>query len=109
MTIEQIVDIPADRRIHLDFEVPPGIPAGKARLTVTPLAETPKIDIPLLSLRGSCKGADTKSGKLRLTLAEIDELMKDCPHTEALSGILSDLGDITLEQIRDERLSKHLK
>ena len=48
-------------------------------------------------------------GKLRLTRAEIDELMKDCPHTEALLGILSDLGDITIEQIRDERLAKHLK
>ena len=49
------------------------------------------------------------SGKLRLTRAEIDELMKDCPHTEALLGILSGLGDITIEQIRDERLAKHIK
>ena len=64
MTIEQIVDIPADRRLHLDFEVPLEIPTGKARLTVTPLASPsklaePKIDITLLSLRGSCKGFDT--------------------------------------------------
>ena len=109
MTIEQIVDIPADRRLHLDFEVPPEIPAGKARLTVTPLTETPESDIALSSLRSSRKGSDTKDGKLHLTLAEIDELMKDCPHTEALVGILSDLGDITIEQIRDERLAKHLK
>jgi hypothetical protein len=28
---------------------------------------------------------------------------------DALVGILSGLGDITLEQIRDERLAKHLK
>ena len=109
MTIEQIVDIPADRRLHLNFEVPLEIPAGKARLTVTPLVETPKSDIPLLSLRGSCKGLDTKDGKLRLTMADIDELMKDCPHTEALSGILAGLGDVDLDEARMERLAKHLK
>jgi len=59
MTIEQTVEIPADRRVHLDFEVPFEIPAGKARVSVTPLGETPKTDVPLLSLRGSCKGLDT--------------------------------------------------
>ena len=59
MTIEQTVDIPVDRRVHLDFEVPFEIPAGKARVSVTPLEKTPKTDIPLLSLRGSCKGLDT--------------------------------------------------
>ena len=104
MTIEQIVDIPADRRLHLDFEVPPEIPAGKARLTVTPLVETPESDIALSSLRGSRKGLDTKDGKLHLTLAEIDELMKDCPHTEALVGILSGMGDIDPDDLRMERI-----
>jgi hypothetical protein len=59
MTIEQTVEIPADRRVHLDFEVPFEIPAGKARVSVTPLEEATKTDIPLLSLRGSCKGLDT--------------------------------------------------
>ena len=108
MTVTQTIDIPANRRIHLDFEVSREVPAGKALVSVTPLVQTSK-DISLLSLRGSCKGLDTKDGKLHLTLAEIDELMKDCPHTEALVGILSDLGDITIEQIRDERLAKHLK
>jgi len=109
MTIEQIVEIPADRRLHLDFEVPLEIPAGKARLTVTPLAETPESVQPLLSLMGSCKGLDTKDGKLHLTRAEIDELMKDCPHTLALSGILAGLGDVDLDEVRMKRLAKHLK
>jgi hypothetical protein len=38
MTIEQTVEIPASRKIHLDFEVPLSLPVGKARvaLTVTP-------------------------------------------------------------------------
>jgi hypothetical protein len=56
MVIEQTVDIPANHRLVIDL--PCEVPAGKARLTVTPLAETPN-DIPLLSLRGSCKGLDT--------------------------------------------------
>jgi hypothetical protein len=37
MTIEQIVEIPADHR--LTIEVPPEIPAGKAILTFTPAGE----------------------------------------------------------------------
>jgi hypothetical protein len=59
MTIEQTVDIPANRRVHLDFQVPVEIPIGRAQISVTPLAETPGTRISLLSLRGSCKGLDT--------------------------------------------------
>jgi len=58
MTMTQTVDIPANRRIHLDFEVSREVPAGKALVSVTPLVQTSK-DISLLSLRGSCKGIDT--------------------------------------------------
>ena len=36
-------------------------------------------------------------------------MMKNCPHTEALSGILSGLGDVDLDEVRMERLAKHLK
>jgi hypothetical protein len=38
MTIEQTVDIPANHRLHLDFELPLSLPVGKAKveLTVTP-------------------------------------------------------------------------
>jgi hypothetical protein len=59
MTIEQTVEIPADRRLHLDFEFPLEIPVGKARVTVTPVVETPKKYTSLLSMRGSCEGIDT--------------------------------------------------
>ena len=34
MTITQIVEVPADRRLLLDL--PPNLPVGKARVTVTP-------------------------------------------------------------------------
>jgi hypothetical protein len=38
MTIEQTVEIPENRRLHLDFELPLSLPAGKAKveLIVTP-------------------------------------------------------------------------
>ena len=59
MTVTQTIDIPANRRIHLDFEVSRELPAGKALVSVTPLAQTSKQNLSLLSLRGSCKGLDT--------------------------------------------------
>ena len=37
MTITQTVDILADRRVHLDFELPPDFPVGKTILTFRPL------------------------------------------------------------------------
>jgi hypothetical protein len=59
MSITQTIEIPANRMVHLDFEVPAEIPIGKAQISVTPLAEAPGTHISLLSLRGSCKGLDT--------------------------------------------------
>jgi hypothetical protein len=43
MTIEQIVDIPADRR--LVFEIPPNIPTGRAKITlsISPKAKPAKM------------------------------------------------------------------
>ena len=63
MTIEQTVEIPPSRRLTID--VPREIPVGRAKaaLTLTFEAEIPapqgKTAVPLLSLRGSCKGEDT--------------------------------------------------
>ena len=48
------------------------------------------------------------NGKIRLTRAMIEEMLQDCPHTLALSGILSGIGDVDLDEIRMERLAKHL-
>jgi hypothetical protein len=70
MTIEQTVEIPADRRLHLDFEFPLEIPVGKARVTVTPVVETSKDNNALLSLRGSCKGLDTMEAYFERKRAE---------------------------------------
>jgi len=56
MTIEQTVEVPANRQIIL--EVPPEIAESRVRVSVTPVAERPSV-MPLLLLRGSCKGSDT--------------------------------------------------
>jgi hypothetical protein len=45
MIIEQIIDIPADRRIFLDL--PPELPVGKAKVTVTSETESIKTRTPI--------------------------------------------------------------
>ena len=94
MTIEQIVDIPADRRLHLDFEVPLEIPAGKARLTVTPLAETPEIESAAPSDAAAPRSADEE----------------ETSPVDALVGILSGMGDVDPDDLRMERImTRYLK
>jgi len=94
MTIEKTIEIPANHRITLD--IPPQIPAGKAQLELKVIPFVNKPD---------------DSGKLRLSKQELDEMLQNAqtPISDSLTGILADIGDITIEQIREERLSKYLK
>ena len=60
MTIEQMVEIPANRRITI--EVPPELPTGKAKVELTITPETmpqEKTVRPLASLAGIDKERDT--------------------------------------------------
>ena len=60
MTIEQTIEIPANRRIILDL--PPELPVGKAKveLTITPETTPQVISVkPLASFLGVDKGCDT--------------------------------------------------
>jgi len=58
MVLEQIVEVPANRRIFLDL--PPELPFGKVRVSIFPVAENPQVtNRSLLSMRGSCKGIDS--------------------------------------------------
>jgi hypothetical protein len=52
MTIEQTIEIPANHRVLLDL--PLDLPAGKAKITITPQTETPTINAyeTLENLRG---------------------------------------------------------
>ncbi|MDR2094463.1 MAG: hypothetical protein LBP76_02960 [Treponema sp.] len=83
MTIEQTVEIPADHRLMI--EVPPEIPAGRAVLAFTPAPENPV----------KVKPADSEK--------------RPTPISDRLLGIASQAGDISLDELRAERLSKYLK
>jgi hypothetical protein len=82
MTIQQTIEIPVDHRLTL--EVPREIPAGKAILTFTPAPKIP---------------AAVKPGNEK----------QATPISDRLLGIASHLGDISLDELRTERLSKYLK
>jgi hypothetical protein len=84
MTIEQTVDIPADHR--LTIEVPPEIPAGRAKAAITLVfeAETPR-------------QADERDAR------------RATPISDSLLGIAAGAGNITLDELQAERLSKYLK
>jgi len=86
MTIGKTVEIPADRRLHLDFEVPIEIPVGKAQVEL-------KV-IPFVNKQN------------KSALKNTDKSLT--PHTDALFKIFSNLGDIDIDEIREERLAKHL-
>jgi len=88
MTIEQIIDIPADRRIFFEFLAPTEIPAGPARieLKLTPVTEK----------QGGSGPEKGSTGQAT-------------PRADRLLGIAAHLGDISLEEIREERLAKYLK
>jgi hypothetical protein len=88
MTIEQTVDITADHRIFFEFLAPKEIPVGPARveLKVTPVAERQE------RVTAKKEGTDLST-----------------PRADRLLGVATHLGDISLEEIRAERLSKYLK
>ena len=90
MTITQTVEIPADRRITL--EIPREVPTGatvRVESNIIPFVKK-----------------EENPEKIHLTKQMIEEMIQDCPHLQALTGILHT--DMTIEQIRDERLAKHL-
>jgi hypothetical protein len=89
MTITQTVDIPADRRITL--EVPREIPPGKTILAFTPV---PDQGVPSRKVGSAPENANERA----------------TPHSDALFAIFSQIGgDIDPDEIRSERLAKHLR
>ena len=90
MIIEQTVDVPASRRIFLDL--PQELPVGRAKVELSITPET------------TPKAGD--SGKILLTKAMIDEILSD-ETVRSLTGILHT--EMSLEEIREERLAKYLK
>ena len=85
MTIEQTLEIPANRR--LTIEVPREIPAGRIKLTLTPVRDR-----------------ESPPAKIRLTKPVIDEILGG-ESLRSLTGLLHTT--MTAEEIRTERLKKH--
>ena len=83
MTITQTVEVRANRRITL--EIPPQIPEGKARVEfkVIPFV---KENIPMPQENAGAT-----------------------PHTDSLLSLLAGMGEVNINEIRDERLAKHLQ
>ncbi|WP_461246145.1 hypothetical protein [Treponema sp. R6D11] len=95
MTITQTVEIPADRKLHLDFEVPREVPTGRTSIILQfPDKKKAQPSKPVLN-----------NGKIRLTKAMKEELLAD-ETLRSLTGILHT--DMTVDEIRMERLAKHL-
>jgi len=91
MVIEQTIEVPASRRIFLDL--PPELPTGKTKieLILTTLSNAPQ----------------PKYGeKIRLTKQKKEELLQG-ETLRSLTGILHT--EMSLEEIREERLAKYLK
>ena len=94
MTITQTVEIPADRRVRFDFFVPREIPEGTARFEFKVVPSEKPMEKPV---------AD---GKILFSRKELDEMVQNSPTLPKLAGILHN--DMTLDEIRMERLAKHL-
>ena len=103
MTITQTIDIPADRRVRFDFKVPHEIPEGQTKIIIqfpfrdneqSAAMEKPKMYI-----------QKNSNGKYILSKEIIDEMLQDSQLKE-ITGILHT--DMTLEEIREERLAKYL-
>jgi len=124
MTVTQTVEIPADHRVFFEFLAPREIPVGKARveLKATPVVEEPA-NLRSVDQRSEAPAkAASDFWSVETAAKEYDERIKGwakwyppetlerfsrmSPRLKALSGILAGAGDITLEQIRYERLAE---
>ena len=115
MTITQTVEIPADRRLSLELEIPREVTADIAHITiqfpvqkeVKPVSSTEQ-DVASEGSPLEKPIAKDNNGKICLTKEMIEDMLQKSPHTRTLSGILSGMGDVDLDVIRMERLAKHL-
>ena len=102
MTITQTIEIPVDRRITL--EVPCEMPTGtKARFE---LNWFPVKNETMSSVKANASFPRDKDGKILLTKEVKKELLAD-ETLRSLTGIINT--DMTLDEIREERLAKYSK
>jgi len=104
MTITQTVEIPVSHRLTID--VPHEIPSGRTSIIIQfPEKKEEKTESHLTPI--------IKDGKTKFSKKELENFLQNAhtPISDSLTGILEGLvpSDITIEQIRDERLAKYLK
>ena len=102
MTIEQTIKVPADRRVFFEFLAPKEIPTGLARVELKVIPVSEKQDE---SARVNNKDTPTSISDMFPGILSD----KPTPRADRLLGIAANLGDISLEEIRDERLAKYLQ
>jgi hypothetical protein len=64
------------------------------------------IDIPVGKAQVELKVVSFVNGQKKFTPKNADSCLT--PHTDALLNILSKLGEVNIDEIREERLAKHL-
>jgi hypothetical protein len=106
MSITQTVEIPPSHRLTID--VPREVPAGPVILTFTPAKAVPTAAGEEKPAAEPAEGTQPPTPHTDLFSDLVDPNIPT-PHTDFLSGILASAGDITREQIREERLSKYLQ
>ncbi|MCL2412320.1 MAG: hypothetical protein FWC97_11835 [Treponema sp.] len=107
MTITQTVEIPANRR--LTIEIPREVPTGRTDVIIQfPVhRDTQPLAAPKTKKSALVDSLPRDSnGKIRLTKSIVDEMLAD-KTLLSLTGILRT--DLTVDEIREERLAKYLK
>ncbi|MDR2500668.1 MAG: hypothetical protein LBD37_06260 [Treponema sp.] len=105
MSITQTVEIPPSHRLTID--VPREVPAGPVILTFTPAPAVPSAAGKEQPAAEPAEGAQSPASHTDFSCL-VDPTIPT-PITDRLSGILAGAGDITHEQIREERLRKYLQ
>ena len=105
MTITQTVEIPADR--WLKVKVPNEIPAGKAQVELKVISFVNKKRKPELAAEQCEKDLRLRGSSPKPPLKCLVGV--STPRSDRLLGTAANLGDITLDEIRDERMAKITK
>ena len=101
MTITQTVEIPVNRRLQLDLEIPREVPTGRMNVII-------QIPVKTTTNDQAAESSQVANKKIGMTKKELDEFLKNAytPISDSLLGILKT--DMTLDEIRMARLAKHL-
>jgi len=90
MTITQTVEIPADRRVHLDFEVPREVPEGRTSI--------------ILQFPSPKQEKHKTTEELHASLERVRAILKDAPILSNESFEEMRRHDLELEEAKHRRL-----